>query len=426
MASLSSVVGKRGTTWRVLIVMKEGGLQSRPTIRLGRVNKRIAETAKRMIESLEAAKATGHSLDSETAAWVAAVSDEIHGRLARVGLVPPRKKAVAAVTLGQHLDTVFAAFGPQKKTTAANYDRARRLLEEFFGKDRLLVSVTPGDADDYKAWLLRKFAIASASVDLRRAKQFFKLAVRRRSITENPFSDVKCGSQVNDSRREFVAQETIERVIAVCPNHGWRLAFALPRYLGIRMPSEAEELKWTDIDWVKNVVTIREKKVEHHPGRGIRVVPIFPELRPHLELAYRERPAGAVYAVPQARDGANLRTQAVRIIAAAGVTRWKKLFTNLRVSRLNELVRDRRFASHVIDAWVGNSEKVRRDHYLLVTDADYQAAVSGAGEIPAQIPAHSPLISSHQEPSTLHDSREKRLHSLEDAENQYPRQGSNL
>ena len=172
--------------------------------------------------------------------------------------------------------------------------------------------------------------------------------------------------------------------------------------------------------------------MEHHPGRGIRVVPIFPELRPHLELAYRERPAGAVYVVPQARDGANLRTQAVRIIAAAGVTRWKKLFTNLRASRLNELVRDRRFASHVVDAWVGNSEKVRRDHYLLVTDADYQAAVSGAGEIPAQIPAHSPLISSHQEPSTLHDSREKRLHShgdvenQQDAENQYPRQGSNL
>ena len=55
------------------------------------------------------------------------------------------------------------------------------------------------------------------------------------------------------------------------------------------------------------------------------------------------------------------------------------------MSRLNELVRDRRFASQVIDAWLGNSEKVRRDHSLLVTDADYQAAVSGAGEISAQI-----------------------------------------
>ncbi len=111
---------------------------------------------------------------------------------------------------------------------------------------------------------------------------------------------------------------------------------------------------------------------------------------------------------------------------AAGVTPWKKLFTNLRVSRLNELVRDRRFAGHVVDAWVGNSEKVRREHYLLVTDADYQAAVSGAGEIPAHIPAHSPLIMSHQESSKPSVAREKSLEVVKDAENQYPRQGSNL
>ena len=71
MASISTEVGKRGTRWRVLLVVKEGGIQRRHTIRLGKINKRIAETAKRMIESLEAAKSTGHSLDSETAAWVA-------------------------------------------------------------------------------------------------------------------------------------------------------------------------------------------------------------------------------------------------------------------------------------------------------------------------------------------------------------------
>ena len=215
MASISTEVGKRGTRWRVLLVVKEGGIQRRHTIRLGKINKRIAETVKRMIESLEAAKATGHSLDSETAAWVAAISDDIHGKLERARLVPPRKKPVADVTLGQHLEVVFAAIGPQKKNTVSGYRRARRLLEEFFGRDRLLNSVTPGDADDYKAWLLRKFAAASASVDLRRAKQFFKLGVRRRHITENPFADVKCGSQVNESRREFVSQERIEPAPAI-------------------------------------------------------------------------------------------------------------------------------------------------------------------------------------------------------------------
>ena len=147
MASIGSDKGTRGTAWRVLITVKSGGVAKRHTIRLGRVNRRIAETAKRMIESLEAAKATGHSLDGETANWVAAISDEIHARLSRAGLVPPRQQAAAEATLGAHLAAVFATLGTQKKNTAASYQRARRLLEEFFGQDRLLAGVCPGDAD---------------------------------------------------------------------------------------------------------------------------------------------------------------------------------------------------------------------------------------------------------------------------------------
>jgi hypothetical protein len=36
----------------------------------------------------------------------------------------------------------------EKKTTARNEQRSRRLLEEYFGKDRTLESITPGDGDD--------------------------------------------------------------------------------------------------------------------------------------------------------------------------------------------------------------------------------------------------------------------------------------
>jgi hypothetical protein len=36
-------------------------------------------------------------------------------------------------------------------------------------------------------------------------------------------------------------------------------------------------------------------------------------------------------------------------------------------------------------------EKVHREPCLLVADAAHQAAVSGAGESPAQIPANSPI-----------------------------------
>jgi hypothetical protein len=67
---------------------------------------------------------------------------------------------------------------------------------------------------------------------------------------------------------------------------------------GFRFPSEVEGLRWSDVDWAESRFTVHEKKVERHPCRGCRVVPIFVELRPHLEREYRERAPGAVYVVP--------------------------------------------------------------------------------------------------------------------------------
>jgi integrase len=419
MAALCSESGKRGTTYRVLLRTPSG---RRHTIRLGRVSKKIAETAKRMIESLEAAKAAGHSPDRETAEWVGRVSDEIHDRLFRAGLVPRREQAgEGIVTLGQHLEQYFRTLGKQKPTTARNYARARRLLEEHFGKDRTLDSITEGDADGYRRWLLDEYAPASASVDLRRARQFLKAAVRRRLIATNPFADVPCGPQVNDERIMFVPAEIIERVIAICPDEDWRLIFALPRFGGVRFPSEVEDLKWSDIDWENNRFTVHEKKLEHHPGRGRRVVPIFEALRPHLERAYRERTPGAVYVVPRARHGSNLSTHAKRLVAKAGVEPWPKLFTNLRGSCSDDLERQG-VAEKAINAWIGNTARLRQRHYHAVRPEDW-AAVTGK---PAPIPAPSGAVSGHQEPSTLHGAREKTLDVPNDAQNQYPRQGSNL
>jgi len=422
MASLGCDSGKRGTTYRVLL-RAPGGI--RHTIRLGRVSKKIAETARRMIESLEAAKAAGHSPDRETAEWVGRVSDEIHGRLERAGIVPPRAKAESlAVTLGQHLEQYFGTLGKQKPTTARNYARARRLLEQHFGKDRTLASITEGDADGYKRWLLDNFAMASASVDLRRARQFLKAAVRLRLIPANPFADVPCGPQANESRTVYVPAADVERVIAVCPDNDWRLIFALPRYAGVRFPSEVVDLKWSDVDWENSRFTIHEKKVEHHPGRGVRVVPISAELRPHLERAYREREEGAVYVVPRVRVTSNLGTHAKRLVKKAGVAVWPKLFVNMRGSCSDDLER-RGIPEKAINAWIGNTARLRSKHYHAVRAEDWAAVTGGTGN-PAPIPAPSPAVSGHQEPSTLHESREKSLDVVKDAENQYPRQGSNL
>jgi integrase len=66
-------------------------------------------------------------------------------------------------------------------------------------------------------------------------------------------------------------------------------------------------LRWDDIDWELNRMSIPEPKVEHHEGRGIRSCPIFPELRPILDEAFEifGDKSDYVVAPPQYRAAAN-------------------------------------------------------------------------------------------------------------------------
>ncbi len=397
--------GSTTTTYRVLFVDPTG---KRQTIRLGKLPKKLAESVKLKIESLLAAKIAGLPIDSQTAGWLSEIGDVIHDKLAKVGLVEPREKITAIEwTVGSFLEHYFSTLGQQKRMTALNYGRARRLLEEFFGKERRIDTIHEGDADDYKAWLLaptksrKGFAPASASVDLRRARQFFKAAVRRRVIDRNPFEEVRCGSQANPSRKHFVKRETIEAVLAACPNHDWRLIFAFARYAGLRIPSELEELKWSDVNWERNRITVRVPKKSHLAGHEERIVPIFAELRPYLEAAFDAAEPGAVYVVPRARGGRNLRRYAEQVLERASVPKWPKLFVNLRASREIELLET--FPAHVVFAWLGHTAAVARSHYLSTTDADFDRAASN----PAHYPAQSGADSGRPTPSDLHETRGK-------------------
>ena len=60
----------------------------------------------------------------------------------------------------------------------------------------------------------------------------------------------------------------------------------LCRIGGLRCPSELLPLTWGDVDWENNRLTVHSPKTEHHAGGESRVIPIFPELLPHLEEAY--------------------------------------------------------------------------------------------------------------------------------------------
>ncbi len=86
-----------------------------------------------------------------------------------------------------------------------------------------------------------------------------------------------------------------------------QVILGLSRDGGLRTPSETLSLRWEDIDWEMNRMSIPEPKDEHYEGRGIRSCPIFPELRPILDEAFEifGDKSEYVVAAPQYRAAAN-------------------------------------------------------------------------------------------------------------------------
>jgi integrase len=162
-----------------------------------------------------------------------------------------------------------------KQSTATVYRHTKRCLLEYFGRDKPLDQITPGNADDWRIWLTepvneknpKEGGQGLADNTARRrcgfAKQFFRAAMRRRLISENPFGDMKGVSVVAKRDRDyFVTREEAAKVLDACPDAQWRLLFALSRYGGLRCPSEHLALTWGDVNWDRDRFTVRSPKTE--------------------------------------------------------------------------------------------------------------------------------------------------------------------
>lgn len=361
--------------WRVLVVVAG----KRRTIRLGKnVKVRDAQRFVAQVETLAAARAVAALPDEASALWLAKLPDLAYGRLVHAGLVEPREKLLRAPTLRVLLDDFFAAKSIKESTRLA-YMQTRGSLERHFGADALLASITPLAAEKWRRALEEDEHLAPATAAKRAhtAKQIFRRAVRWGMLPESPFAGVKAGSQVNRARQAFVEQETIAKVIAAAPDAEWRLLIALARYGGLRTPSESLALRWQDVDWEHNRITIGSSKTEGHENGAERVIPLFPELREHLMAVFAQATEGSTFVITSYREGANLNPQLHRIVKRAGLKAWPRLWQNLRASRATELVQ--RYPAPTVAAWMGHSVAVAGKHYWQVRDVHFDMA---AGIIP--------------------------------------------
>lgn len=365
---MASVISDANGRKRLQFVAGDG---SRKTLRLGKATARQADAVKVKVEQLALA-ATGITgvIDDETAKWLAGLDEVMYDKLVGVGLVAPRTSA----KLGAFIDAYIAERTDVKSGTATFYGHTRRNLTDFFGAEKPLREITPGSADQWRAYLAGQ-GLAENTVRRRcgMAKQFFRAAVRRGLISSNPFEDLKASVKGNAKRFYFITREEAEKVLEACPDSQWRLIFALCRYGGLRCPSEILSLTWQDIDWELSRFRVHSPKTEHYEGKESRMVPLFLELVPYLREVFEQAEPGSEFIVTRYRSSnVNLRTQLQRIIHKAGLKSWPKLFQNLRSTRETEL--NERWPEHVVCAWIGNSKAVAREHYPQVTQEHFERA----------------------------------------------------
>ena len=361
---------KTGEAWRIDFSIGANG--RRQSIRLGKLNKHAAQSARQWIEKLIAAKAMNTTPDPETANWAGGIDDMLHNRLVAVGLVKPREQSRA--TLAAFVDSLIASRTDIKPATKRWYEDARKNLVDCLGANVQLRDIEPGEAVKVRL-ALEKSGLGPNTVRRRVGvcRQIFNAARRFKLIEDNPFAGMAADVRSDPSKFRFVTQAETTTILEHCPDVTWKVIVCLVRYGGLRCPSEVLALKWGHVNWEKLRLTIPSSKTACHEGKASRVCPLFPELRAVLEEAFAQAAAGDECIIPRYRSNAvNLRTHFQRIIERAGVTPWPKLFINLRSSRETELVKD--FPIHTVTAWLGNSPKVAMKHYLQVTDDEFERA----------------------------------------------------
>ena len=301
----------------------------------------------------------------------------------------PIPEKVIIPTLDAFLDGYIKRHGKSRKpATVAVWKQVVANLKEYMPEGIRINQITAGHAKEFHEKLKAR-GMATTTIHKRNqfARQFMHDAVDWKIIEENPFLKVKT-QKSSVKVNEFVPREVVDKLMKKA-NPVWKVILGLSRYGGLRTPSETLSLRWEDIDWEMNRMSIPEPKVEHHEGRGIRSCPIFPELRSILDEAFEifGDKSEYVVAAPQYRAAANtamgwknsnLRTEMTRLLRRAGVSGWPRLFHSMRASRQTELQRE--FPLHVVCSWLGNSPRIAQQSYLLVTEDDF-AKAAGAKKV---------------------------------------------
>ncbi len=148
----------------------------------------------------------------------------------------------------------------QHPNTQKRYTSSVRGLAACFGNVKLS-DITADLIEDFKERRLSEgIRAATINRDLAVLRRIMKLAERKMLINESPFRDVEFLEERKQRRRPHILTfEEEDRVLAAAPPHVRALAVLILE-TGMRSRREALSLLWTDVDFVNDLIHVRESK----------------------------------------------------------------------------------------------------------------------------------------------------------------------
>ena len=336
----------------------------RHTVRLGKASLYAVRQMVHHIETIQAAATEAEAIPAKTAAYLRDLSPPWHEKLTRTGILTNH-----AGTLGQLVDRVAEQYETNAKTTRSFMSIVCRRLLEHFGAGRRLEEIDQVDAAGFRRWLEFDQNLAPVTTDetCRKSRVVFNHAIKLGWLESNPFAGMKNWRQSNRSRQHFVTMDTFYQVVAG-RSPVTAAILALSRIGGLRIPSEAATLRWSQVDFKAGRLHVYASKFAHRgDDYAWRTLPLFPELVPFLEAL----PRTDSLVIP----GCTSRSYYSRIRRACltnGVEPWPRLLHNCRASRATELAEQ--FPRHIVCEWLGHSEAVADRHYLQTLDSYFDQA----------------------------------------------------
>ena len=297
-------------------------------------------------------------------------------------LNPGRRDAHLAPRLGDYLGDYLDSRTEIRRSTRSLYTHCADLMKEHFGEDLPIDQIDRKAARGWRTWIAKRpkpgvsrdeqVTITESTVRkmIRQAKAIFGQAVDDELIAYNPFDRLLSAPLEPDKGSwRYITLNELDKIIDVCPSHGWTCLVALCRLAGLRV-GEAQRVEWADVQWEAARLTVVAPTSTRTTKHRTRTVPVEPRLMTILTAAFEAADPGADQVCDIASN--NTRRDLHVIIKRAGLTPWTGLLQAMRRNRDTDWAKE--YPGHVCAEWMGHSEAVARRYYQDVTDDQFDKA----------------------------------------------------